>query len=546
MERISSLFAWRWPARTRAVLVVLPVAALVATVFPAVSAASETSRGDDGVVLTRGSGYGQPTGSKAVRVLQRQLRHAGFTPGPVDGLFGARTEAALRRFQAAAGVEPDGVLGPRTGRALKKVRVAQRQSGDQSASRVAPLPKLARPATTSWSRTGDLIRGPVLARGSGYGRSEALSVVRSLQRRLGHVGFGPGPVDGLFGPMTESAVRRFQAGAGLAADGVVGPATYKALRTARPSAPTVALGAGTAGRGGSRAVGRLQRALRRLGFDPGQPNGRFGPRTRDAVERFQRAVELPVDGVVGPMTNGALLARAAPSPPPAERIRAEARGGGREAGRAKVTPVAQATGKARPGTGHGLSEFLRDHLAVILVAAAAALAALLVVATRTHRFADEAARARNRVRQRGPVGPARESARPRAGRRDPGVVQRPPHGTRRGRARRGPIARQPARAPGAALRPRPNRNRRGDAHRGARADRSRTLGEAGGTGHPRGAQARRQGLRREPGREVPLGAGIARQALDRESARFADRGEGGAADDRLDDAERQPEARDTI
>ena len=385
MERISSLFAWRWPSRTRVVLAALTVAVLVATVFPAVSAASETSRGDDGVVLMRGSGYTQRTGSKAVRALQRQLRQAGFTPGPVDGLFGARTEAALRRFQAAAGVEPDGVLGPRTGRALKRERAAQGQSGDQSASRVAPLPTQARPARMSWSRTGDLSRGPVVARGSGYVGAEGSSLVRSLQRRLRHLGFGPGPVDGLFGPRTESAVGRFQAGAGLAADGVVGPATYKALRTARPSAPTLVLGAGMTSRDGSRAVGRLQRALRRLGFDPGPSNGGFGRRTRDAVERFQRAVDLPVDGVAGPMTIGALLARAAPSPRPAERTRAAAPGGGREAGRAKVTPVAQATREAGPRSGDGLSD-LRDHLAVLLLAAAAALAALLVVATRTHRL----------------------------------------------------------------------------------------------------------------------------------------------------------------
>ena len=47
--------------------------------------------------------------------------------------------------------------------------------------------------------------------------------MRALQRRLGL------PADGIFGPQTERAVRRFQRRHGLAPDGVVGPATRRAL-----------------------------------------------------------------------------------------------------------------------------------------------------------------------------------------------------------------------------------------------------------------------------------------------------------------------------
>lgn len=50
----------------------------------------------------------------------------------------------------------------------------------------------------------------------------------------------------------------------------------------------------------------VQTALRILGCDPGEADGLDGPRTQAAVRKFQEQAQIDVDGIVGPVTRGAL------------------------------------------------------------------------------------------------------------------------------------------------------------------------------------------------------------------------------------------------
>jgi peptidoglycan hydrolase-like protein with peptidoglycan-binding domain/DNA invertase Pin-like site-specific DNA recombinase len=157
-----------------------------------IAASQNAATADDGrVLLARGAGYAGTSTSQEVRALQRKLRKLGWGPGPVDGRFGPRTERAVMRFQRAAGLVSDGIRGPRTAGALGAAA-----SGN-------------------------------LSRGAGYAAPSGSPRVRALQTRLRRAGFNPGPVDGLFGPRTQAAVKRLQQSGGVAANGIVGQATRR-------------------------------------------------------------------------------------------------------------------------------------------------------------------------------------------------------------------------------------------------------------------------------------------------------------------------------
>jgi len=53
--------------------------------------------------------------------------------------------------------------------------------------------------------------------------------VKALQRALAHLGYPPGKVDGIYGPLTKGAVARFQSAAKVKVDGICGPVTLAAL-----------------------------------------------------------------------------------------------------------------------------------------------------------------------------------------------------------------------------------------------------------------------------------------------------------------------------
>ncbi len=110
-------------------------------------------------------------------------------------------------------------------------------------------------------------------------------------------------IDGIFGPVTKSAVERFQHDSHLAVDGVVGPATWAALGGDGAQPPTLAEGSrGT-------VVEKLQTALNegRGDFAPSSNpvlavDGSYGPKTASAVKGTQKSGHIEADGVVGLQT----------------------------------------------------------------------------------------------------------------------------------------------------------------------------------------------------------------------------------------------------
>lgn len=70
--------------------------------------------GFGGVPVSFKSGHRSP----AIYLIQKELTAKGFACGSLDGCFGAKTAVALKRYQAAHGLEADGIFGKNTNAAM--------------------------------------------------------------------------------------------------------------------------------------------------------------------------------------------------------------------------------------------------------------------------------------------------------------------------------------------------------------------------------------------------------------------------------------------
>lgn len=211
----------------------------------------------------------------------------------VDGVFGAGTTAAVRRFQTYFGLTSDGVVGRATWNKLYEVYTGIAN-------------KLLSPSLRPGEFPGTLRRGS-----SGTAVRELqyyLYIMSAYESSLPSV-----TIDGQFGAATEAAVRAYQRFAGLTVDGVVGRTTWDALyRQAsllRQSGPVITverlpypgapLTIGTV----SRAVLYYTLLLSRIGyyFDSVEAPGltdTYDEQVAAATRGFQQLLQLPVTGIV--------------------------------------------------------------------------------------------------------------------------------------------------------------------------------------------------------------------------------------------------------
>ena len=210
-----------------------------------------------------------------VRRLQRNLTALGVYNGPVTGRFRELTRNAVIRFQQQKGINPIGVVGPRTREAIRVALNRQQQPVNR------PTNPIGQPCD---------YRTEVIRIGC---RSEWIT---RMQQRLKDLGYFLGNPTGYFGPITRDAVVRFQQDNRLPVTGNVDSRTWGAMNRMAIQTPQPS-GFLRMGSQGSQ-VRTLQQNLKQLNYFYGNPTGFIDSSTQDAVIRFQQDYRLPVTGTV--------------------------------------------------------------------------------------------------------------------------------------------------------------------------------------------------------------------------------------------------------
>jgi peptidoglycan hydrolase-like protein with peptidoglycan-binding domain len=155
--------------------------AVAVSAVGALLASCGEDEGTTTVTVTTAASESQPPTGPAVAELQQVMTSLGYYDGPIDGVYGEETTAAVEEMQTALGVTADGIYGPETHTALK---------------------------------------------------DKASSITVEIQTALTEYGYYTGEIDGTYGPETAAAVKDLQTDLGLTADGRFGPETAAAFNEA--------------------------------------------------------------------------------------------------------------------------------------------------------------------------------------------------------------------------------------------------------------------------------------------------------------------------
>jgi localization factor PodJL len=189
-----------------------------------------------------------PLDSSQLHDLQWQLALHGYDPGSPDGVAGPRTRAAVRQYQADAGLPVDGepttailnhlqyttppVLNPRPAETVQVASGPEPVYGDNGYAGYGNGGYGAasygyeggyRDPYADYDVQADLVSVPPSA--------DMMRIyVLTVQQALAAKGYDPGPADGILGPRTREAIRRYQRGYNLPVTGKVSLALVNHLR----------------------------------------------------------------------------------------------------------------------------------------------------------------------------------------------------------------------------------------------------------------------------------------------------------------------------
>ena len=196
--------------------------------------------------------------------IQARLKAAGFDPGPIDGVLGPKTRSVLLRLEAGCTIVNQLV-------ATADKRIFAPASEPQAYELTASANTLSK------------------------------SEIQLLQKRLKAAGFDPGPVDGILGTTTRAALFRCKSGCTALSelsgtsdkptlDQTAEIQSSRATASALPTASVKTIS-------GNQKIRLAQERLKAAGFDPGPVDGKLGPQTKSALEKYRASHNLTHSGI---------------------------------------------------------------------------------------------------------------------------------------------------------------------------------------------------------------------------------------------------------